>query len=318
MDKKNSARQFVRIMKEICAEEEIALEMFSYDWIMRLEKDGFFHYIFGYQFELNDCVVHSICCDKSAASEVMDALGIPHVAHYFFMSPENQGYVKEDGNWKAISDLLKKHGRLVCKANDGSGGKQVYSVANQFELENAVFDIFQKSRSMAVAPYYEIRQEYRAIVLDGRIKLLYAKQRPFVIGDGVHKLGELILQSVSQGRIDGGILKEGMGFDCFDCVPDAEEICYLNWKHNLGQGAYAAVVEQDEERKKICHVIEQVTEKMNLKFASVDIVECEDGLCRVLEINSGVMMESFSQQDDSAYVTAKEIYREAVLMMFAK
>lgn len=71
---KNCTRNFVKIIKEICEEENIDLKSFSYDLIFQLSKNGINNYIIGYQFGLNVASIHSICCDKSAASEIMCSL----------------------------------------------------------------------------------------------------------------------------------------------------------------------------------------------------------------------------------------------------
>ncbi len=312
---KNSTRNFVKIIREICEEENITIKSFSYDWIFHLSKDGMNNYIFGYQFGLNVASTHSICCDKSAASEIMSALEIPNVEHWFFMSPTNQKYIDESGNWNILMHKLKENGQLVCKTNEGSSGNLVFRVCNQYDLENAVFKIFQKSRSMAVSPYYEIENEYRAIVLDSELKLVYSKQRSYVIGDGIHTISSLIFDYLSK--------------DSSNCVnvrvPDEDltrilnkgECFELNWKHNLGQGSRAIIVEDHDIKAHIKSIVNMVVDRMNIRFASIDIVKCNDGY-RVLEINSGVMMEHFSLQDDEKYKLTKEIYREAILKMFMK
>ena len=80
----NSESNYVAIIREICTEEDIALQSFSFDWIFRLTKNGKTGFILGYQFGLNSASVNSICCDKSAASELMTALGIPNISHILF------------------------------------------------------------------------------------------------------------------------------------------------------------------------------------------------------------------------------------------
>jgi hypothetical protein len=47
---------------------------------------------------------------------------------------------------------------------------------------------------MDISPYYQIENEWRTIVLNGEIKLIYRKERPHLTGDGVHSVGELFLQ----------------------------------------------------------------------------------------------------------------------------
>ena len=89
----NSESNYVAIIREICAEEGIELQSFSFDWIFRLTKNGKTGFILGYQFGLNSASVNSICCDKSAASELMTALGIPNISHILFASPPEQKFV---------------------------------------------------------------------------------------------------------------------------------------------------------------------------------------------------------------------------------
>lgn len=310
---KNSTRNFVKIIKEICSEEGISVRSFSYDWIFRLCKNSRFNYIIGYQFGLNVSSVQSICCDKSAASEIMSSFDIPNVEHYFFMSPANQKYISDIGNWDALTEKLIEYGQLVCKANEGSGGNQVYLVNNQYELENATYKVFQKSRSMAVSPYHNIDNEYRTIVLDGEIKLIYSKQRPCIIGDGIHSIRSLIINNLLVN--DSEISKINIPESNWERILDTGEHFYLNWKHNLGQGSKALLLENTDVRMKIEGIVNSVVEKMNIRFASIDIIECNNEY-KVLEINSGVMMEHFSQQDELSYKIAKSIYKEAVLKMF--
>ena len=60
----------------------------------------------------------------------------------------------------------------------------------------------------------------------------------------------------------------------------------------------------------------RVAEQLNLKFASIDIVKDKNGGYKVLEINSGVMMETFSKLNEHNYEIAKHIYRSAIYDYF--
>ena len=55
-------------------------------------------------------------------------------------------------------------------------------------------------------------------------------------------------------------------------------------------------------------------EEIGVRFASIDIVSTNEGL-KVLEINSGVMMENFAGESPQNYRKAREIYRDAILKM---
>lgn len=87
------------------------------------------------------------------------------------------------------------------------------------------------------------------------------------------------------------------------------------WKHNLGQGATAVPVTDPGTEKALEALTLTCARLLPLSFASVDLVEVE-GELRVLEINTGVMMEEFAAAAPDHYEKAKAIYRTAVLDYF--
>jgi glutathione synthase/RimK-type ligase-like ATP-grasp enzyme len=65
---------------------------------------------------------------------------------------------------------------------------------------------------------------------------------------------------------------------------------------------------------KIAKLACRVTSLLNIKFASVDIVEINNELL-ILEINSGVMLEKFSSFSKENYKIAKKIYEKVITSM---
>jgi glutathione synthase/RimK-type ligase-like ATP-grasp enzyme len=312
----NQTSSFTALIREICREEGISLEAFSCDFAFRLEKGGMMNYIFGYQFGLNSAVSHMICEDKSTTSEILSYAGIPNIEHRCFMSPMNMKYVEADGNWNNILAMLGKYKTLVLKDNKGTGGLSVYRVRNAVELENAAQILFQSAHSISVSPYYNILQEYRLIYLDGEIKLVYHKERQHLTGDGIHTIRELYADylKIEQGEIlpvpaedSEKILKQGESYP-------------LNWKHNLGQGAIPIFDTDNTLTAPLKKLAKAAASCIGVRFASIDIVKIMDNEkeeYRILEINSGVMMEYLSQTDKIFRQTAKEIYREAIRKMLS-
>ena len=288
---------YARILKEICKELDIHIQSFSDDWAFRLEKDGKVRYIHGYRFGLDSGSIQQFCNDKSIMSDLLEFYQIPHIKHFFFMNEESYK--------KSSLEILMKYQKIVCKANDGTGGNQVFLAETKYEMDNAVRGIFSGGAMLAISPYIEIEKEYRAIVLDGEIKLLYFKERPFVIGDGVSSLVELI------GRANINVTDSLSN----DVVPKKGEKVLLNWRHNLGQGATPVIVDDKDEKVEIANLVNEVVNKVGIRFASIDVVRF-NGEYAVLEINSGVMMEHFSRVDDEHYEIAKQIYKEAILKLF--
>ena len=125
---------------------------------------------------------------------------------------------------------------------------------------------------------------------------------------------ELLLEKMSAGDLMRP--EEFPPAKTLNRIPGAGERILLNWRHNLGQGARALPVRDKETRREVGLIARRVFEGLNVRFASVDVVETAEGL-KVLEINSGVMMENFAGQDEESRSIAKEIYRDAVRKMMS-
>ena len=311
---KNSQRVMVDIIKEICNEENILCERFSYDWIFRLTKNGKTAHIFGYQFENNSATAQLICTDKCASSEILRSKGIPSVEHYFFISPDDLHYIGLEGNWPRMLELLKKYGKLVCKPNEGTGGIDVFQVSSAVELELAVNSVFAHSRSLALSPFLPIDQEYRVILLNDQVKLVFSKTIQSLIGDGRSSFRQLLLQQNPSllETVPTGEFSE----DLLNKIPKSGEKIPLNWKHNLGQGAQPEIIADPSLVSQLSDLALRAAEAVNVRFASVDIIRT-GGEFKVLEINSGIMMESFARINVHNYQLAKSIYKEALTSLFA-
>jgi glutathione synthase/RimK-type ligase-like ATP-grasp enzyme len=84
------------------------------------------------------------------------------------------------------------------------------------------------------------------------------------------------------------------------------------WKHNLDQGASPDLVALAGEPATALETLAVAAAKAcGVRFASVDIIH-DGGGYKVLEINSGVMMEAFSRVNGPFYEIAKNVYRQAV------
>ncbi|MBA4384852.1 MAG: hypothetical protein C0410_08955 [Anaerolinea sp.] len=311
---KNSQRVMVAIIEEICFEQGIVCERFSYDWIFRLTKNGKTAHIFGYQFENNSATAQLICTDKCASSEILRSKDIPAVEHFFFISPDDLHYIGLEGNWPRMLDLLKEYGRLVCKPNEGTGGIDVFQVSSAAELELAVNAVFAHSRSLALSPFYPIDQEYRVILLNDQAKLVFSKTIQFLIGDGKSSFRQLLLQQ--NPSLLETVPTSEFGEDLLNKIPKSGEKIPLNWKHNLGQGAQPEVVSDPILVAQLSNLALKAAQAVNVRFASVDIIRA-GGEFKVLEINSGIMMESFARMNSHNYQLAKSIYKQALIEMLA-
>ncbi len=125
----------------------------------------------------------------------------------------------------------------------------------------------------------------------------------------MHSLLELAVATVSAERLSAVL--SGMAEDLdqadLDAVLPAGQRHALNWRHNLDSGAEPVLLQQGETREACIRIAIEAAKAIELRFGSIDVVQV-DGAWRILEINSGVMMEALSKLHpdlvDTAYSAA--------------
>jgi hypothetical protein len=317
MEIANNERTLVRAVKEIANELSLKLDAFSQDWIIRLEKGDQAKHIFGYNFDLNRASSQLITNDKCATAELLAHNKIAVVEHRLFLRPNLAGYVASEGNWDEMSAYFRSNNSsLVCKSNTGTGGNHVYLARTPLELELAVHKLFSSNRAIALSPFVNIDSEYRLIMLDGICELAYEKVRPAVVGDGCSTLLELIFRNYPASILADNLIADLSEKDStlLSSIPTQNEYVALTWKHNLGKGAKAVEINNQSLKSSLSEIALACMNALNLNFVSIDIIQSNDRFL-VMEINSGVMMESYSRQGEREYEQAKGIYRKAIVKM---
>lgn len=307
-------RIFHTLMRELCQEMGIEMEKLSYDWVLQLKKKGKIRHITGNRFDLNPEASGGIACDKYATYEVLKSQNVPVVEHVMLFNPAIRSRcVPEEGNsLKIVSEFLK-HGQLVVKPNSGCEGIGVSLCRTLKQTEMAIQKLFKTSPSVSICPYYDIETEYRTFYLNGEVKLIYGKTKPFVVGDGKSTMGELIEKL---NLPDKGVVKDNLSHVDFDYVPMDNEKVEISWKHNLSGGATPKVLEKSELYDNIANLAIQAGHAMNMNFATIDIIQTTDGNLYVLEVNSGVCGTIFINSIDGGYEIIKDIYRSALKELF--
>lgn len=294
-------RQIVQLIRQICQEQNIKLQEFSESWILKLTKDTKTTYVFGYRFESNSATTMAICNDKVATYMVLNDAGLPCIDHYFFM--RNHQY-KQKHILQQILPYLNQYKTIVVKNNNGTGGRLIYKVTNKRQLNQALSKILAHSKFIAVSPFYQLDKEYRAIVCNGKVELIYEKVIPCVIGNGVSTVKQLIHELPYKVKRQKNInLKY---------IPADGQAVKLNWKHNLSWGATANTDLDPSLKKQLTTLATSATKVLKANFVSVDMV-LNNGEYKILEVNSGIMMEKFSSFTEENYQKAKQIYTKAIL-----
>jgi len=302
---------FIMIVKEICDELNIKMTITSKDWMTILEKDNQKRFLLGTKFDLNSYALGSIFDDKYATYEMLKHFSIPVTEHQIIFSPTNESdFAMGCNTYEYAYDYLEKHdNNIVIKVNDGHQGKGVYHVTTKEGVKNVLDELFLNNYSLSLCPYYDIKSEYRVIMLDKEVELLFKKIKPIVIGDGIKTVKELLCEMNSHffDYIDN---------DDLNYVLNCGEKYEYNWQFNLSKGATMTTDIDSCVKDKVVKLAKRVANTIDVCFASVDIVELETGEFLVLEINCGVATKHFREIHPNGYEITKNIYKKAIMKMF--
>lgn len=300
---------FQKLIKEICNELGIKYKILSKKWIMRLEKDGKVRYLSGNKFDLNGHAIGNMLDDKYAFYETLKYLDIPVCEHKIIYSENNQNNYAIGCQSK--EDLLKyfnKYNRnVVIKPNKGAMGIGVYHITNEDDLYEKTKLLLTSKYSISICPFYHIKNEYRVVILDNEIKLIFKKINPTIVGDGVSTLKELLL------KFNKYYYKN---IEIPDIILNKDEVYTYDFKFNLSQGSIASMDINPELKEKLSRLALEVAKKVGITFASIDIIETEDNRLLIMEANSGVTINKVTKYIPNGKNIAKEIYKEAILKLF--
>jgi glutathione synthase/RimK-type ligase-like ATP-grasp enzyme len=293
----SSERIFVHAVQKYCADHGITMETRSQGWLIAMQKGPRRHLAYGYDVGLNSAVTHRIANDKAATAELLEMNGIACVPHAFFPSPALSEYLPHLGTWQAmLGHLTQNPGGIVVKPNEGTSGRLVFKVLTRPALELAVSEIFSLNLNLAISPYLEIKSEVRVVLVDDLPVIVYGKSRPSVTGDGMRSILELALATMPAERLSAILPRMAGDPDSatLDTVLPSGQLHALNWRHNLDAGAEPVLLPQGEVREHCVELAIAAAKSIGLRFGSIDVVEVNDSW-RILEINSGVVMEALGK-----------------------
>ena len=293
---------FYNIIKKICEELDIKITLLSSGWLIVLEKNNQIHYISGYKFDINNHGIGDILDDKGLFYDVMTYKKLPTSERLSFYEVYDR---------KTVLDYFKKHHNiLIVKGNIGYCGNDVYLVNNEKDLFDTMDQLLLSQESISIEPYYDIINEYRVILLNNEVKVVFGKEKPFIIGDGIHSIKELAIKFNDYFRDNDQDIKNP------DYIPKLNERIELDFKFNLSKGARMFIDIDSNLKDKLTSIAKQVTKELGITFGSVDIIHTKDNKLLVLEANSGVMMDNYVRLCENGKVIAYNVYKEAIKTMF--
>lgn len=143
-------------------------------------------YIFAnFSTPFNSDSVSYVCKDKDFTYKLLkDTIEMPRTLSFFDPGYENEAYKKyishKDHN-SIVEEIVKTFNfPIIVKMNSGSMGKNVFLCNTRSEILTALQAIYKKDSPLydyvALAQeQIQIKREYRAVVFEGKIMLLYEK-----------------------------------------------------------------------------------------------------------------------------------------------
>lgn len=294
-------KEFDKILIEICQELNIKLSTISDDWVKIFEKDHKIKYLVGFKFSSNDHAIGNILDDKGLFYELLTLKNYPIIEHKVIFKETNEDIIKDY--------FYKNNQEIVLKGNIGSLGNEVFLIKDINDLLNKIDYLFKSQYSLSLCPYYDILHEYRTIILDNKVMFVYGKNKPKIIGDGISTIKELAINFNKDYYLN-------YDFENNNYIPKKDEIVELNWQFNLSKGATYFENIDDKLKDKIINMATNIVKDINIKFASIDIIETKNHELLVMEGNSGVMMDNVIKQNIKNRDIVKNIYKEAIIKMF--
>lgn len=302
--------EFRKLIQLICSENNISCTVLSLGFLLVLEKNGVVKTISGYKFDNNSHSLGKVFDDKYATYELLKHYNVPVCEHSIFYCKNNTNtYVGKCNSLKYLKEKFDEYnGDVVVKKNTGTCGNEVSHFNDFSELEKFYNNTFFNDASFSICPFYNISNEYRVIVLNNKVKVMYKKILPEVFGDEHSSIRELLLKFNYKyfKNIDDKSL---------DVILKKNEKFRYDWKFNLSLGSVASFDIDSNDKKNILDIVSKITDNIDIGFCSIDIVKTDTSFL-VMEINSGVMMKYLMSEKVSGYSIAKDIYTEAILSMF--
>lgn len=169
-------RLLPEILRELCADRKITCTSYSDEWVLQLNRGDKQLWVYGYHFDINGGAVSEVAKDKVATFLVLERAGIPVVPHYLVRSAAHES-INTERLTKTIPNSDKP---FVVKPLSGSSGKYVYYAQN---IDEAVKVVLEGSEAgWTASTYQDIQKEFRVVMLDDKVELVYEKTSPSVHG----------------------------------------------------------------------------------------------------------------------------------------
>ncbi|CAK9056959.1 unnamed protein product [Durusdinium trenchii] len=275
------SRNQVAILKGIAKKHNMDLTLLSQGFVQ------FFKDISGMSMQrnlkqhgsLNTPATSDVTSDKVRTANLLEKAGLPVVPHKEPLLEEDF-----DAALAEIESLQEgdPQGRVVIKGRYGSGGISCRLCYEPLKVSDALLEL----HNPCVSPFIkEVVKEFRVFTNGGVVAAIYAKEFPYVVGDGDKTVNQL-LDEYCEKRVGAFRYKDKLKKELRNAsdIPEKCEQVPLTWKLNLAYGCEVSQVSLGEEPK-VEELAASASKTLQVSGA-VDILQLANGSFVVMEVNS--------------------------------
>lgn len=174
------------LIKQACDKIGIKCQPVTKDGVvMLLELKNGFHYTYNFSLGLITNSQSKICHDKAYQYEIFEGT-LPLPKTKTFVDPDNIRFKEfaTNSSRTEIAKIIMKNLSfpIILKKNRGSEGINIFLANNETEIDRAISKIFNFSSAnydhvLLAQQYIKPQAEYRVIIFQGKIELVYEKLR---------------------------------------------------------------------------------------------------------------------------------------------
>lgn len=203
---------------------------------------------------------------------------------------------------KDLAHALEKFGKIILKPANSRGGKGIFSNITSFKKALEIYSQLKKNYPIIIAEKIVEGNEYRVLVINGKVFAVAEYVPPIIIGDGKHSIDFLIKKENTRRTAlnDSHLIKinTALRLNLKDkkltsqSILPIETVMILHKAAPISNGGFT-IDATDKIHTKNKLLAEKVATLMNLDIAGIDIItphieesiESTGGV--ILEINGG-------------------------------
>ena len=237
----------------------------------------------------NNATASTVASDKYFTSMILREAGVPALdGEYFFLHDRHRAH-RPAGHERgdAVACFKALGGSAFVKPLTGSRGDFAQAVHGEAALTRYLDEVTKYHDAVLIQPIIE-GTEYRVFLLDDDAPYCARKYPPFVSGDGVHTVGELLAAHNDTLRARGLSPASMPEHDAsLDAVPAQGERLDIPGRMNLSAGGTMVLADAPSDRA--VALARRAVRALGLRVAAVDMfidIGGDPDAIEIIEVNS--------------------------------